>query len=247
MESLYIVAALGAVVAGFVQGLSGFAFGMVAMSFWAWTIEPQLAAAMAVFGALTGQIIAAVSIRRGFDFRLVFPFLLGGLVGIPMGVSILPALNPALFKAALGALLLIWCPIVIFTRHLPALKVKSKIADGVVSMIGGVMGDIGGFTGVIPTLWCTLRRLKKDSQRAIIQNFNLAALAATMLAYILTGSITVDMLPMFAIVGPAMLIPTLLGTKLYIGISEKAFRNIVLTLLTMSGGALLISSVGGVV
>lgn len=44
-----------------------------------------------------------------------------------------------------------------------------------------------------------------------------------------------------------MLIPTLLGTKLYIGISEKAFRNIVLTLLTMSGGALLVSSVGGVV
>ena len=77
MESLYIVAALGAVVAGFVQGLSGFAFGMVAMSFWAWTIKPQLAAAMAVFGALTGQIIAAVSVRRGFDFRLVFPFLLG--------------------------------------------------------------------------------------------------------------------------------------------------------------------------
>lgn len=63
------------------------------------------------------------------------------------------------------------------------------------------MGGIGGFTGVIPTLWCTLRRLEKDSQRAIIQNFNLAALAATMLAYILTGSITVDMLPMFAIVG----------------------------------------------
>ena len=128
MESLYIVAALGAVVAGFVQGLSGFAFGMVAMSFWAWTIEPQLAAAMAVFGALTGQIIAAVSVRRGFNIRLVFPFLLGGLVGIPIGISILPALNAALFKAALGALLVIWCPVMLFARHLPALKVQSESA-----------------------------------------------------------------------------------------------------------------------
>ncbi len=35
MHSIYFVVALGAVVAGFVQGLSGFAFGLVAMSFWA--------------------------------------------------------------------------------------------------------------------------------------------------------------------------------------------------------------------
>ena len=40
MESVYLVVALGAVVAGFVQGLSGFAFGLVAMSFWAWALEP---------------------------------------------------------------------------------------------------------------------------------------------------------------------------------------------------------------
>lgn len=242
MESLYIVAALGAIVAGFVQGLSGFAFGMVAMSFWAWTIEPQLAAAMAVFGGLTGQIIAAVSLRRGFNIRVVFPFLLGGLVGIPIGVSILPALDASLFKAALGTLLIIWCPIMLFSRHIPVLKIRSKAADGIVGAIGGVMGGIGGFTGIIPTLWCTLLRLEKDTQRTIIQNFNLATLAATMLAYIVTGSITVDMLPMFAIVAPAMLIPTLLGARLYIGISDASFRNIVLTLLTASGIALLISS-----
>ena len=40
------------------QGLSGFGFGLTAMSLWAWTLEPVLAAVLAVFGALTGQIIA---------------------------------------------------------------------------------------------------------------------------------------------------------------------------------------------
>ena len=45
MEVMLVVA-LGAAVAGFVQGLSGFAFGMVAMSFWAWVLEPQLAAVL---------------------------------------------------------------------------------------------------------------------------------------------------------------------------------------------------------
>ena len=48
---------------------------------------------------------------------------------------------------------------------------------------------------------------------------------------------------MFAVVAPAMLIPTLLGTRLYIGISEVTFRRMVLGLLTCSGLTLLASSV----
>jgi uncharacterized membrane protein YfcA len=70
-----LVVALGAAVAGFVQGLSGFAFGMVAMSFWAWVLEPQLAAVLSVFGSLTGQIIAAFTVRREFHWKSLLPFI----------------------------------------------------------------------------------------------------------------------------------------------------------------------------
>ncbi len=119
MESVYLVVALGAVVAGFVQGLSGFAFGLVAMSFWAWALEPRLAATLAVFGALVGQVLAAVTVRRGFNLKLLLPFVLGGLAGIPLGVAVLPHLDMDWFKALLGALLIVWCPIMLAARNLP--------------------------------------------------------------------------------------------------------------------------------
>ena len=48
---------------------------------------------------------------------------------------------------------------------------------------------------------------------------------------------------MLAVVLPAMLIPTLLGTRIYLGISEAAFRRLVLGLLTVSGLALISASV----
>jgi uncharacterized protein len=35
--------ALGAIAAGFRQGLPDFAFGLIIISIWAWTIEPSLA------------------------------------------------------------------------------------------------------------------------------------------------------------------------------------------------------------
>ncbi|MGO4569862.1 sulfite exporter TauE/SafE family protein [Rhizobium sp. 2YAF20] len=241
-ESIWIVA-LGAVVAGFVQGLSGFAFGLVAMSFWVWTIEPQLAAVLVVFGALTGQIIGIVSVRRGFALPILAPFLLGGIVGIPIGVAILPSLDTYFFKAILGSLLAFWCPIMLFSRQLPPVRFGGKIADSAAGLIGGVMAGLGGFSGPIPTLWTTLRQMEKDVQRNVIQNFNLATLAFTMLTYVATGIVTAKMVPMFLIVAPAMLLPTLMGARLYMGISETTFRRIVLGLLTLSGVAMIASAV----
>ncbi|MDF8362407.1 sulfite exporter TauE/SafE family protein [Achromobacter anxifer] len=243
MDSVFLVVTLGAVIAGFVQGLSGFAFGLVAMSFWAWVLDPRLAATLAVFGALVGQIIAAITVRRGFDLQRLLPFVLGGLLGIPLGVMLLPRLDMDWFKATLGVLLVLWCPAMLYAKNLPRISAGGRAADAAVGMAGGVLGGIGGFAGTLPTLWCTLRGFEKNAQRAVIQNFNLSVLLVTMGTYLATGIVTRDMLPLFAIVAAAMLVPALLGAKIYIGISEARFRQIVLGLLTGSGVALLASAV----
>jgi uncharacterized membrane protein YfcA len=102
--------AIGAAIAGLVQGISGFAFSMVAMSIWVWTIDPILAAPMAVFGGWFGQVMSALRIRRGFQLHLLWPYLLGAAIGIPIGQQLLPYLNPNPVQAgarlAAGRLLL---------------------------------------------------------------------------------------------------------------------------------------------
>ena len=242
MQDSLIVIAIGAIVAGFVQGLSGFAFALVATSIWAWTVDPRLAASCAIFGGLCGQILAAITVRRGFDWSLLLPYLIGAAVGIPIGISVLHLLSVNVFKTVLGATLVIWCPLMLFTKHLPRIRFGGRVADGAAGLLGGIFGGIGGFTGVVPTLWCTLRGMEKDKQRSVIQNFNMAALAFTMGAYILSGTVTHDMIPAFAVVLACMIVPVLLGARLYIGISEMTFRRIVLTLLTASGVAMLASA-----
>ncbi len=127
-------------------------------------------------------------------------------------------------------------------RSLPPIRVGGRIGDAIAGMAGGVLSGIGGFAGPVPTLWSTLRGFGRDEQRAVIQNFNLAMLAVTMATYVGSGLVSRQMLPYFAIVAPAMLVPTLLGARVYIGISEARFRQIVLSLLTASGIALLASS-----
>jgi uncharacterized protein len=242
MDPLTAILIAGAAIAGFVQGLSGFAFTMVAMSIWAWMIEPHLAAAAAVFGGMAGQIFAVVAIRRGFDAKVLIPLLVGAACGIPIGVAVLPHLDADLFKTLLGTLLVVACPIMLVAAQLPKVGAIGRVSDALVGLVGGTLGGIGGFTGIAPTLWYTLRGLDKDRLRSIVQNFNLATLTTTMAAYVVTGIATVSMIPVFAVVLPAMLIPWWIGSRVYIGISEAAFRRVVLGLLTITGAGMLISS-----
>ncbi len=234
-----LLLATGAAVAGFVQGLSGFAFGMVSMSIWVWGVEPRVAAVMAVVGALSGQLLQAFTVRRGLKLGVLAPFLLGAAVGVPLGVAVLPHLDAALFRLLLGCMLVVLCPAMLLAHRLPRLTFGGRIGDGVAGAVGGVMGSMGGFTGVVPTLWSTLRGFDKELQRAVIQNFNLAALAATFAAFLLSGQVTRDMLAPMAVVLPALIVPSLIGARVYVGLSELAFRRVVLSLLTAAGLAMI--------
>ena len=242
MNGELLLIAAGAATAGFVQGLSGFGFGLVAMSFWAWGLVPQQAAVLATVGGLTGQVLAAVTVRRGARWPRLWPFLAGGLCGIPAGLWLLQHADPRGFKLFVGALLAIWCPLMLLSGRLPRLHHGGRVADALAGAGGGLMGPLGGFTGAIPTLWCTLRGLDRDEQRAVIQNFNLAMLAVTTAAYIERGLITLEHLPQIGVVAAALTLPALVGMRVYLGISPQAFRNVVLGLLTATGVAMLASA-----
>lgn len=242
MSSELILLVCGAVVAGFVQGLSGFAFSMVAMSFWVWGLDPKLASVMAVFGSLTGQLVATFSVRRKLHLTTLLPYLTGGLLGVPLGVYVLPVLNPEVFKLALSLVLVIWCPLMLLSQQLPRITLGGKFADALAGALGGFMGGLGGITGAIPTLWSTLRGLDKEQQRAVIQNFNLATLAVTMAAYVATGVVTAEMVPLLPVVAIALLFPARIGVRVYAKLSQEAFRKLVLSLLTVSGLVMLFAA-----
>jgi uncharacterized protein len=124
-ELLLLVA--GAVVAGFVQGLSGFAFSMVSMAIWVWVLDPKLTAVMAVFGSLVGQMIGLFTVPRKMSWRELAPLVLGGLAGIPLGVLLLPRLDADAFRFGLGALLIVACPAMLFSARLPRIALRSAL------------------------------------------------------------------------------------------------------------------------
>ena len=234
---------IGTLIAGFIQGLSGFAFGLVAMTLWAWVLAPQLAGPLVVFGSLVGQLLALGTMRRSLHARRLWPFVLGGCIGTPIGVAMLHTIDPTAFKLAVGLILVVYCPILLFIRDMPRITMGGRLADGGIGVIGGFMGGLGGLNGPAPTLWCALRGWSRDEQRAVFQTFSLCMQALALTMYAASGLIDRQTLLLFAIEAPAMVLPTLLGIRLYARFSDVGFRRLILVLLSLSGVVLLLASV----
>jgi uncharacterized protein len=244
MDQLWLLG-FGAAVAGLVQGISGFAFAMVAMSIWVWGVEPQLAAVMAVFGGWFGQLISAMRIRRGWHVSILWPFVVGSAIGIPIGQRLLPYLDPSQFKLVLGSLLVVCCSAMLATAKLPHVKTGGRVADAGVGLLGGVMAPISGFSGLAPALWASLRGYNKDEHRAVLQNFNLIVLSATVASNIWSGRLTRAHVPQMAIVAGTLVLPAIWGSKIYVGMSAAAFRKTVLWLLVGAGVTMLVAALRG--
>jgi uncharacterized protein len=235
MSFEFLVLCVGAAAAGLVQGITGFAFAMVAMSIWVWAIDPQTAAILAVFGGLVGQVISVVTIKRGMHWALLWPFLAGAAMGLVIGTQVLPLLNAEVFKLLLGTVLVVFSSAMLFAARLPSIQTGGRLGDALVGVLGGVMALLGGFSGLAPALWCNLRGYTKDAHRAVIQNFNLIVLACTFVSLVVAGRVHADMLPSMGWVVAALIGPSLWGSKLYIGMSPQTFKKVVLGVLVLAG------------
>ena len=223
----------------FVAGLSGFAFGLVAASLWLYVLTPLQSASLIVGFGLLVQGYSVWKLRAAVDWRQLWPFMIGAVAGVPVGVSLLTWADPKSVRIAVGAILIAYSLYAFFRPQLRVATAVPPAADIAVGFVNGLLGGLTGLAGIIITIWCNLRGLPKDLQRATFQPVAVVVFAMTALMLGAKGSLTLETAQLFALGLPFLFAGTWLGLKLFGRIDEPTFRNIVLALLFVSGAALL--------
>jgi len=229
----------GSCAGAFVSGVSGFAFGLVALSFWAWAFDPSFLAPMVVFGSIITQSMSLAVTRHGLDWPRLLPLLVGGVIGVPVGILLLDVMDIGVFNTIVGILLVTYSLYLLLAVSVPAVRFGGRLADGTAGFVGGVMGGLAGLSGPAPVLWCTLRGWNKDLQRTALQTFFMITQAITLAGYGATGKLTWPVLKVLGLMLPAVLVSAWVGARVCEHISERLFRQMVLVLLLFSGVALL--------
>jgi uncharacterized protein len=232
----------GALAGGFVSGLAGFGTALMALGIWLYVVTPDVAVQLVLICSVIAQTWTMPSIWRSIDFNLVWPFLVGGLAGVPLGTLLIAYADPHLFK--LGILLLVFPAALYFQRAPVALSIGGKIADTAIGFAGGLLGGLAGLSGPVPILWASVRGWGKDERRGLFQIFNWTILTAAMVAQGGSGLITRETMWLALLVTPATIGGAWLGTRTYHALSDGNFRDVVLGLLFISGVTLIWSSLG---
>lgn len=239
MSSEILLILTGALLGGFVNGLSGFGTTLVALPFWLHAVSPVVAAQLGAAGGIVGQIQALPSIWPMVQWRKVQPYILAGLVGVPFGTTILPLLDARLFKLTVGCVIILFCVFQLVAPRRQRLKGTGWAADAVVGFLGGFLGGLAGLSGPLPTMWASLRGLTREEKRVLFLMFNGTILTAMIVASAIQGLLSWEFGRALVIAIPASIVGARLGTWAYHRLDAKRYDHLVLTLLLLSGISLL--------
>jgi uncharacterized membrane protein YfcA len=235
---------LGALAGGFVSGLAGFGTALMALGIWLYVLPPALAVPLVLICSVISQTSTMPGIWRSINFKLVWPFLIGGLAGVPLGTLLIAHADPSVFKLSVGVLLLVFPVALYFQRTPMAFGFGGRTADALIGFAGGILGGLAGLSGALPTLWASIRGWGKAERRGVFQTFNWTVLSAALCLQAAIGLIKLEVVWLALLAFPGTILGAWLGARTYHALSDRNFRDVVLGLLFLSGIGLVWSSLG---
>lgn len=234
-----IIVLLGALAGGFVAGLAGFGTGLTALGIWLYVLEPAVAATLVIVCSVVSQVQTLPSIWHQIEARRVLPFIVPGLLGVPIGTVAVSSLDAQLLKIGVGCILLAFSAQMLAQTSRRAIAWGGSALDGLIGFGGGLLGGLAGLSGALPTMWAAFRGWPKGESRGLFQAFNLSILSTALITHAFAGLLNAKVAAAVVAALPGTMIGSWLGSKAFARLSDRQFRQLILFLLCLSGGLLI--------
>ena len=236
---------LGAAAGGFINGLSGTGTALFALGFYLVVLPPVTSVAivglMAFLAGIQGLWVVRSEILAK-PARLI-PFLLPGLAGVPIGLTLLDVIDAGTLRIGIAALLIVYGGYFSFRASLPAFERVTPWLDALIGFIGGVLGGAASVSGAIPAMWLSLRPWPKAETRAVLQPFNVAILSTMVTLLFFKGAYDVNAVRALMVTVPVGLIAAQIGIAVFKRLSDNVFRRLLIILTLLMGLGILASEV----
>jgi len=230
----------GAILGGYVSGLTGFGTGLTALPIWLLAVQPTIAGPIVVICSLTAQLLTLPAIWNSIEWKRITPFLFSAIIGVPIGTLLLGYIDSEASRLAIGILLVLYSSAMLLKKTKTLDMEGNRFTDAAVGFGGGIMGGVAGLCGVLPTIWIGLRKWGKDTKRGFFQGFNFIILCLSVISMLIAGYLTVEVGRLALIALPGTILGALLGQVTYNKMDDKNFNTAVLAVLLFSGFGIII-------
>ena len=240
-----VAAALVVFLASVIASIGGFAFAAIAGAGLIHVVDDPVSMVRTILVCSVAiQAYGTWALRRSVKIRSLLPYVAGGTIGAPIGVSLLVLHPSSTYTLILGSIVLLYAGyMLVFAKRTRKLATNAA-RDGAVGVAGGVLAGLAGFPGGPTSVWCGLQGMAKDAQRALMQPFILVMQVQALVWLSIFGRSKLGELGDAALYMPVALLAATVGLKIFQRLGNDQFRLVVNLLLAVCGGLMIGKALG---
>lgn len=239
LETAYI--AIIITLAGFLHGLTGFGFGLIALPLLSLLIPIKTIIPLTLILSIFINLTLAVQLKESIHVKTISTLLVTTIPGIPLGIYMLTQFPAETLALLVGVLM------VSFTSYqLLAKPVPRKFGTPVTLFAGFTSGILTGATstgGPPVIIYAAFQPWTKDQAKVTLASYFLICGVVTTIIHAFSGVITADVLYYSAVGFPALIVGMYAGTWTYKHISDHGYRRLAIILVMLLGIMMIIKNI----
>lgn len=230
---IYIPISIIALLAGFIQGLTGFGSILLSVPLLALFLDVKTAIPLMAILGIVLSLALLIQLHRHLEWEKIYALCLGSAAGAPVGVWLLDRLDPRWIQWALGIVLLGYALYSVMDR--PTGRFMNRRWAYLSGFIAGCLGGAISASGPPVVVYTSLQPWNKDQIKATLQGFFVLS-GIVVVAFQAVGGLVTDSVLRYALVAlPFLLVGTGCGALMYGKIREEAYRKILLLFMAALG------------
>jgi uncharacterized protein len=217
----------------FLQSLAGFGSALISMPILVQALGLRVAAPLFALIAFVAELIMILRHRRAFQIQSVWRLMAASIVSIPIGIFGANLLPEALMLRLLGVLVLGYALYALFAPQLPRLKDK-RWAYGF-GFTAGLLSGAYNTGGPPYVIYASVQGWEPGEFKINLQSVFIVSTMTIIIGHTLDHKMTPDVIRLFILAVPAVIVGMFTGFLLERFISPLVFRRGILMLLVVLG------------
>ncbi|ACK71364.1 protein of unknown function DUF81 [Gloeothece citriformis PCC 7424] len=216
-------------IAGFIQSVAGFGFGLITMPILTEVLDFKIASSLIALISIITHVAIIFSYQSFFQFKAVLRLIIASIIGIPIGFLAVDALNKTVILTLLGILVMSYVIWTLLDLKLPKLE-SPKWAYGF-GLLSGLLSGAYNIGGPPVIIYGNCSQWSPEEFKSNLNGFFLFNTVLIIFGHVLNKNYTVEVGKLFLIALPFLLIGLGIGTYFSKFLNPSVFRKIILVLL----------------
>lgn len=219
--------------AGFIQGVTGFGSALVAIPLLSLIIDIKDAVPLCILNSLVITTYLSLKMRKHLDPKKIVPLCAAAVPGIIAGSTLLKRVSSTVIEICLGVLLIAYSIYSLIST--PERKQLHVIWSYIAGFLSGAIGAAFSAGGPPTIIYATLNDWEKDAIKATLSGFFLFNSYLIATVHAINGLTTIEIFTYFMISAPFVFLGTVLGTICYGKIPGERYLQLIFIFLILMG------------